>query len=70
MTTKAGSVPVVTPVALTRDVTEMVDYVRSEPGRAAIDRGLRDINESRVLTGKGSLAKELDRRAMDRNSRH
>jgi hypothetical protein len=64
--TKAASIPVVTPVALTDDVTAMADYVRSEQGRAAIDRGLADIKESRVMIGKGSLSKELNRRATAR----
>jgi hypothetical protein len=55
-----------TPVALTDDVAEMADYVRSREGREAIEMGLRDIQEGRTLEGKGMLANELKRRAKER----
>jgi len=55
-----------TPVALTDDVAEMADYVRSPEGRAAIEAGLLDIQEGRTLEGTGALAVELKRRAKER----
>jgi hypothetical protein len=67
MSTKTASIPAVTPVALTDDVTAMADYVRSKQGRAAIDRGLSDIKEGRVFVGRGSLSAELARRASSRH---
>ena len=54
------------PVAITDDVAQMADYVRSPEGRAAIERGLRDIQEGRTLQGRGTLAAELRRRAEER----
>lgn len=45
-----------TPVALTDDVAEMADYVRSREGRAAIEAGLLDIQE-----GQRSRAEECSR---------
>ena len=57
-----------TPVALTDDVAEMADYVRSPEGRAAIEAGLRDIQEGRTLEGTGALAIELKRRAKERRA--
>ena len=55
-----------TPIALTDDVAEMADYVRSKEGREAIEMGLLDIQEGRTLEGKGALAIELKRRAKER----
>jgi predicted transcriptional regulator len=55
-----------TPVALTDDVAEMADYVRSREGRAAIEAGLLDIQEGRTIEGRGVLAAELRRRAEER----
>jgi hypothetical protein len=57
-----------TPVALTDDVAEMADYVRSPEGRAAIEAGLLDIQEGRTLEGTGALAIELKRRAKERRA--
>jgi predicted transcriptional regulator len=56
----------VTPVAFTDDLAEMADYVRSPEGRAAIERGLQDIDDGRMFEGKGALASELKRRADER----
>jgi predicted transcriptional regulator len=56
----------VTPVAFTDDLAEMADYVRSPEGRAAIERGLQDIEDGRMFEGDGSLASELKRRAEER----
>ena len=53
----------VTPIALTDDLTAMADYVRSPDGRAAIERGLSDIRQGRVIEGKDTLAVELKQRA-------
>ena len=55
-----------TPVALTDEVAEMADYVRSREGREAIENGLLDIQEGRTLEGKGALAAELKRRGQER----
>ena len=56
----------VTPVAFTDDSAEMADYVRSLEGRAAIERGLQDIDEGRMFEGRCALASELKRRADER----
>ncbi|WP_294538188.1 hypothetical protein [uncultured Rhodoblastus sp.] len=56
----------VTPVALTDDLAAMSDYVRSAEGRAAIERGLSDIRQGRIIEGGGALAAELKRRATER----
>jgi len=56
----------VTPVAFTDDLAEMADYLRSPEGRAAIERGLQDIEHGRMFEGKGALAAELKRRAEER----
>ena len=56
----------VTPVLITDDFTEMADYVRTTEGRLAIERGLTDIREGRVIDGRGALATELGRRAGER----
>ena len=56
----------VTPVALTDDLTAMTDYVRSPEGRGAIERGVADIGQGRVIEGKGALSAELKRRAAAR----
>jgi len=56
----------VTPVAFTDDLAEMADYVRSPEGRAAIERGLQDIEDGRMFEGRGALAVELKRRADER----
>ena len=54
------------PVALTDDVAEMADYVRSDEGRIAIEAGLLDVQEGRTLEGPGVLSAELKRRAQER----
>ncbi|GEM_PF-6998202 len=56
----------VTPIALTDEVAAMTDYVRSPGGRAAIERGLSDIRQGRVIEGKDALAVELKKRAATR----
>jgi len=53
----------VAPIALTDEVTGMADYVRSPEGREAIERGLSDIRQGRIIEGEGALAIELNRRA-------
>ena len=53
----------IAPVALTDDLTAMTDYARSAEGRAAIERGLADIQHGRFVEGKGALSAELKRRA-------
>jgi len=66
--TKTAKKPDIAPVALTDDVAAMTDYVRSPEGRGAIVRGLSDIREGRVITGKHALSVELKRRAAARQS--
>lgn len=61
--TKTAEKIVATPVALTDDVAGMADYGRSPEGRAAIERGVADIQEGRTIEGKDALASELKRRA-------
>ncbi len=58
----------VTPVALTDDITAMADYTRSPEGRAAIECGLADIRQGRIIEGKGALSAELKRRAEARRA--
>lgn len=53
----------VTPIALTDDLTAMADYVSSAEGRAAIARGIADIQQGRIIEGQGALSTELKRRA-------
>ena len=64
---KTASIPGAAPVAL-GDATAMADYARSEGGLAALDRGISDIKEGRVLIGRGSLSVELTRRASTRRN--
>ena len=52
----------VTPIAFTDDLAEMADYVRSPEGRAAIERGLQEIEDGRMFEGTDALASELKRR--------
>jgi hypothetical protein len=52
-----------TPIALTHDLTAMADYVRSIDGREAIERGLSDIRQGRIIEGEDALAAELKQRA-------
>jgi hypothetical protein len=66
---KTSSTPLDAAVALTDDVTDMADYMRTEQGRAAILRGLTDIEEGRVLVGQGALETELARRASSRREK-
>ena len=54
------------PIALTDDVAAMADYVRGTEGHAAIQRGLADLQAGRIISGKGTLAAELKRRAVQR----
>jgi hypothetical protein len=61
--TKVAEKPELAPIAFTEDVTAMADYVRSVEGREAIERGLIDIRQGRVVKGENSLAVELSRRA-------
>jgi hypothetical protein len=58
----------VTPVALTDDHAAMADYARSPEGRTAIERGLADVRQGRIIEGKGALSAELKRRAESRRS--
>ncbi len=53
-------------VAMTDDVAEMADYVRSREGREAIEAGLRDFQEGMTLDGRGTLSTELKKRAKER----
>ena len=57
----------VTPVALTDELTAMVEYASSPEGRAAIERGLADIRDGRIIEGKGTPA-VLKRRAEARRA--
>jgi hypothetical protein len=61
--TKVAEKPEPTPIAFTEDVTAMADYVRSVEGRDAIERGLSDVRQGRVIRGENALAVELSRRA-------
>ncbi len=61
--TKVVEKPEPTPIAITEDVTAMVDYVRSVEGREAIERGLSDVRKGLVINGENALAVELSRRA-------
>lgn len=61
--TKVVEKPEPTPIAFTQDVTGMADYVRSVEGREAIERGLSDVRQDRVIKGENALAVELSRRA-------
>ncbi len=54
------------PVALTDEVAAMADYVRSAEGHTAIQHGLADLQAGRIISGKGALAAELKRRAVQR----
>jgi hypothetical protein len=54
---------------LTDEMTGMDGYLLTEQGRAAIRRGLGDIEEGRVLVGLGSLKAELARRASTRRKK-
>ena len=47
-------------IALTDDVTAMDDYVRSEQGRAALDRGLSDIADSRAQSSQTRISTTLN----------
>ncbi len=58
----------VTPVALTDDYAAMANYARSPGGRAAIERGVADIRQGRIIEGAGALSAELKRRAEARRS--
>ncbi len=58
----------VTPVALTDDYAAMADYARSAEGRAAIERGVADIQQGRIIEGVGALSAELKRRAEARRA--
>ncbi len=58
----------VMPVVLTDDLMAMADYTRSPDGRAAIERGLADIREGRIIEGKDALSAELKRRAEARRA--
>ncbi len=64
--TAAAEKTAATPVALTDDVTAMAVYVRSPEGRAAIERGVADLREGRIIEGANALATELNRRAAAR----
>jgi predicted transcriptional regulator len=66
---KTGPTPLDSAVPLTDDVADMADHMRSAQGRAAIRQGLKDIEEGRVLVGKGVLAAELMRRATSRREK-
>ena len=44
----------------------MAEHVRSGEGREAIEAGLLDIRKGRTLEGKGALAAEPKRPAVDR----
>jgi hypothetical protein len=57
----------VAPVALTDDYAAMADYARSPEGRAAIERGLVDVRQGRIIEGPGALSAELKRRAEARH---
>ncbi len=65
---KTSSPPPDAAVALTPEATGMADYLRTEDGHAAIRRGLKDIEDGRVLVGSGSLEAELARRASSRRN--
>ena len=67
--TRTANKDEITPVALTDDFAAMADYVRSPEGRGAIERGLTDIREHRVVVGDRALATELKRRAEARRDR-
>jgi hypothetical protein len=54
------------PLATTDDMTGMADYIRSPEGRAAVERGVSDLRQGRVIRGKGSLSAEMRRRAAAR----
>ena len=58
----------VTPVALTDQLTAMAEYASSREGRAAIQRGLADIRDGRIIEGKGTLSAVLKRRAEARRA--
>jgi len=59
----------IAPVALTDDFAGMADYVRSVEGRAAIARGIADLQQGRIIEGENALAEELTRRAAARRRR-
>ena len=63
MTQTAERLDVITPVAITDDLTAMADYVRSADGRQAIERGMADIRDGRTIAGEDALASELNKRA-------
>jgi hypothetical protein len=67
--TRTNSTPLDAAVRLTDDVADMAAYLRTEEGRAAIRRGVKDIEEGRVLAGEGSLEAELVRRALARRAK-
>lgn len=58
----------VAPVAFADDLAAMADYSRGPEGRAAIERGLADIRQGRIVEGKGALAAELKRRVEARRT--
>lgn len=57
----------VTPIALTDELTSTAEYASSGEGRAAIQHGLADIRDGRIIEGKGTPA-VLKRRAEARRA--